>query len=434
MNSFLTERNKLIFPGLILLLPAALVSGPFFSDLIIVILGLFFIYNYFEYKNKYRENIYLFFFLLFSLLITLISIFSNYTIHSLSSSIFFFRFIFFAYAFAFLLLKYKFLNKILFISLSIFLIFLSLDAFFQYIFGYNFFGFKNQYPWTSQYGDGELHRVSGLFREELKLGSFLFKMFTISTALFFLQQKISRKYFQIFIITFISIFITILITAERTALMHLLMFIVIGFIFFDFNKKIKFIFFVVLSSLIVLFFSLDTNLKMRHLTILDTFNTIKNTIMNFDDSKNDKNYIFTSHHSKHYETAWNMFKNNKIIGVGPKNFRKLCDHKDYKIHKYGCSSHPHNIYLQLLSETGLLGFAMIFCFFLYHCYLLIKLFIFKNFIKNSVIKNYNSYVAMLITININLLPLSPSGNFFNNWNSIVFFMPLGILIYLNNNE
>ena len=68
------------------------------------------------------------------------------------------------------------------------------------IFGYNFIGMKNQYPWTAEYGDGEYHRISGMFGEELKLGSYLYKMFTILTALFFLTKNTYNKVNIIFII------------------------------------------------------------------------------------------------------------------------------------------------------------------------------------------------------------------------------------------
>ena len=57
-----------------------------------------------------------------------------------------------------------------------------------------------------------------------------------------------------------------------------------------------------------------------------------------------------------------MFFDKPLIGHGPKMFRKLCNDKNFKeivVKKsgeqyYGCSSHPHNTYIQLLAETGLI--------------------------------------------------------------------------------
>ena len=43
-----------------------------------------------------------------------------------------------------------------------------------------------------------------------------------------------------------------------------------------------------------------------------------------------------------------------------------------------CTTHPHNIYVELLSDTGLIG-LMIFLFFLYK---IIKIFINKKYYNN----------------------------------------------------
>ena len=72
--------------------------------------------------------------------------------------------------------------------------------------------------------------------------------------------------------------------------------------------------------------------------------------------------IFSETHQAHYETAIKMFKDKPLIGHGPKTFfRKICNQEQYYV-LYGCSTHPHNTYLQLLSETGLIGFIPIFSF------------------------------------------------------------------------
>ena len=98
-------KENLNFLGLVLvlLLPVSLVTGPFFSDLFIILLGIIFIYNFFLKKIEFKNYNYLFFFLLFYLIIVFISIISEFKYNSLSSSLFYFRFILFAYAFAFFL-------------------------------------------------------------------------------------------------------------------------------------------------------------------------------------------------------------------------------------------------------------------------------------------------------------------------------------------
>ena len=67
---------------------------------------------------------------------------------------------------------------------------------------------------------------------------------------------------------------------------------------------------------------------------------------------------FTSFHG-----TWLM---NKYIGGGIKNFRFYCHHrpKIEKNAKFICNMHPHNYYLEILTETGIVGFGLISIIFL----------------------------------------------------------------------
>ena len=57
-------------------------------------------------------------------------------------------------------------------------------------------------------------------------------------------------------------------------------------------------------------------------------------------------------------TSFRIFNQNKIFGSGPRSYRNECE--NYKINRYSCDTHPHNYYIQLLSETGLIGVSLIF--------------------------------------------------------------------------
>jgi O-antigen ligase len=55
--------------------------------------------------------------------------------------------------------------------------------------------------------------------------------------------------------------------------------------------------------------------------------------------------------------AWLIFQQSPTLGIGPGNFRYLCADLIQPELGYPCHNHPHNFYLQILSETGSLGFV-----------------------------------------------------------------------------
>ena len=76
--------------------------------------------------------------------------------------------------------------------------------------------------------------------------------------------------------------------------------------------------------------------------------------------------IFSKQHTHHYLSAYKMFLDNKLIGVGIKNFRHFCGDEKYEVSNLSCSTHPHNTYIQVLAETIPIGLS----------FLLIALFLF----------------------------------------------------------
>ena len=104
---------------------------------------------------------------------------------------------------------------------------------------------------------------------------------------------------------------------------------------------------------------------------------------------------------------------------------------EFNVYNYrlNCGNHPHNTYIQLISETGLMGLSLILFYFLYISYTLLRTLWSRQ--KRKYKKLFDLKICILTCIFINLFPFTTSGNFFNNWLSIVYFFPIGIFIYLN---
>ena len=136
--------------------------------------------------------------------------------------------------------------------------------------------------------------------------------------------------------------------------------------------------------------------------------------------------IFTIEHTHHYISAFRMFLDNKIIGVGVKNFRNFCKEEKYIISNFSCSSHPHNTYVQILTETGIIGFLFIIIILIHFCIKMLKHFLMKLRGKYF----FSDFeICILSAIAIYLFPFVPTGNIFNNWLNIIMILNLPFLLW-----
>ena len=134
--------------------------------------------------------------------------------------------------------------------------------------------------------------------------------------------------------------------------------------------------------------------------------------------------IFSEEHQGHFKLALDLFYKNPITGVGPKGFRYHCRKIDYDSDVGICSTHPHNIAIQILSETGIIGF----CFYtMILLFILFNLFKYNN--KNLETNQKCKFLLISLAILVNLFPFLPSGNFFNNWMSIINYYLFGLYFY-----
>ena len=337
-----------------------------------------------------------------------IPIISENIIFSLKSSLFYIRFGIFVCLIWYLVDKDKSILSFFYYSLLISFSVLSIDAYIQYFKQVNLIGLS---PF-------ENNRVSSFFGDELVLGSFLTRLFPLLFAFFIIKPKKSLIEISYIAILFIAVDVLIFITGERTAFALLnLSTIFIIFLIKQFKLLRLLTFLIGLFLCLTLTFS-DSQLKNRMIT-----SPIES--MGLDKTSSQK-YIISESHDSLIRTAYNMFLDKPILGQGPKMFRYLCDDPKFSFGKYSCSTHPHNSYVQLLAETGIAGFIALLSIFIFILFCFYKQVMSIYFKRNRYLDDYQ--VCLLGGILITVWPFIPSGNIFNNWLSIIYFLPFGFYL------
>ena len=196
--------------------------------------------------------------------------------------------------------------------------------------------------------------------------------------------------------------ITIFITGERSSSLKALLGISVFFLFYkEINLKNKTLFFFVILVIIFAITSNSSSLKERF---------TKQVI-------DQKSQYFNLYHS-----GFQVYKNNKLFGVGNKNYRvETCRQNQISPSKnkdrYICTTHPHQIYFELLSEHGLIGTVIILLIFY-------KL-IFSKIKRVLMDENYLK-IGLLIYLLLSFLPVIPSGAFFGTFVLTLFTINLSL--------
>lgn len=409
-------RTENILSSLIIFIPFFIILGPAIPDIIISLSAIYTLSIIVKQKryNQLKEPIFIALFI-FWFSIILSSIFSDNKSMSLASSFLYVRFIFFL-LFIKLFFSLDILKKLNpFLILTLCLYFVIMDSYVQYFFRIDIFG--NEL-------DNQLAvRLTGPFiNGEQIVGSYLSKFGYISFG-YLLGTYIKNEFTKnLFLgLFFISIYMIIFLSGERMAFIlfnfGILLFLIIDRSFFF---KIIRLLIICLPILIIISISSQSHIIKRAISTFDILG------INFEKKSNDTKNFLDSHYGAHYLTAFEIFKDNPLIGVGNKMYREKCNNQKYeninsKMASARCSTHPHNIYFQVISENGLLGIS---------AFLILVFIIIRD--SYLVMIKENSYLAKSIFVSIILFlwPLQSNGGLYNNRYSTMLFFILALLILI----
>lgn len=392
-------KNKYInnyFLFLFCIIPLTIILGASVSLINIILIDISFLILIIYLKNfefiKSKTFLYILFFYIYLIFNSFVSIDFN---EGFFRNFGFIRIVILFLAFNFFFQHKKFCQKV-FKIWSIIIFFVIFDIFIESFFGKNILGYSGN---ESGYG----LRIVSFFKDEPIVGSFVTGFYLLISG--FLTGKLKEKKLIYFFLIINVFLLGILLTGERSTTIKA---------FFGFCL------FVIFTNII--------NIKKKIITIFATIFLILFTILNPFLEEGFLKHRYGRHLDRlmeadnvyflNYSYGFEIFKNNKIFGVGNKNYRiESCKIENIKKYTNLCNTHPHQIYFELLAEHGIVGTFII-------MFILFKL-VFSKIFKVINSSNYikiGSFIYMILVFT----PILPSGAFFSNFLLTIFAINLSI--------
>lgn len=426
-------KDKIIIFNIVKLLfysfPIILFFSSSFLNLHVTILTFFGFIAIHKLKINFNFSLIDYLILIF-FLINFISTLNN--ISTLGNIIFIKSILVFRFFFFFLVIKNLLLSQIVNIKLLSIIslissIVLSLDIFLQHLIGYDIFGFQ---PFFG--------RFNGFFEHEAIAGSYLQKFLILSLLVILLSNL--KNIIKGILITFATNIIGLgtLLSLDRMPFFILIFSL---FLIFIFLKNFRIIFMFNLIIIITLFFYLTKNyntLKNRYEYLnrdINFYKVLSLPIINkklsipFQSQENSDFFktqpLFYGDYSKLFKAAYHVSLQNNFIGSGYKSFFSGCI--KLRMENISCSNHPHNMYLEVLVNTGVIG-AFIFIIILLLILNKITKFFFQNYLKKE---QYIILILFSVYFIAEFFPLRTFGSIFTTFNGSIFWFLFGIITHID---
>ena len=308
-----------------------------------------------------------------------------------------------------LFINYEDIKKFFSPAIILCIFFVIINIYLQYFFGEDLFGNESV---------GQ-NRSTAVFGNQIP-GSYILKFFFLGLMFTILNNKILAN------LVFVSICTSaVIVTNERMPIINIVFFSFLLILLFpkiSLSKKILSLIFYFLVCISVYNLPAHNTIHEKNSEKLYE-NLISRTITQFQSQTNNGN-ILNLYWFQHFRAANDLFKDNFIIGSGIKTYRYSCPlrqlDKDKSL-QLACNIHPHNLYLEIISETGILGLFLI-------SFLLIKLII--RLVSLYVRDEKKRYELLLVALPVFMLfnPLQFTGSFFSTYSGFFFFLILGVAI------
>ena len=396
-------------------LPISLIVGSLVVNInlvIFIVLGtIYIIKNTLKIKfDSINISLFLFFFIL------IVSSLSNFGVIGLENfikSIFLLKF-FLLYLVLDTLLKNNKINLEIFFKICLVtILFVAIDVIIQFTFGKNILGYSPH--------EG---RIAGIFGTEAIAGAYIQKFFIFGLIGIFLITHLKNYRINIYEILFFIITLSgSFVASNRMSFVLMLMIFLFLTLFYKIFRSKLLICIMIAIPVFLILFKADPNLNYK-------FNQFKirsqilfeKSINLFNKEKNEN--IKLSLHGKIYASSIRSFNENRILGGGLKSFRYQCP-KFVINDNTLCSTHPHNYHLEVLHDTGIIGFSLL-------TFFVIALLIskFKSF-KSSSLNYVEKIIFSLIILNflVEIFPLKSTGSLFSTWTGTILWLSIAMINY-----
>ena len=409
--------------GLLLIMPLCAIAGNLLINLNLLLTSILGILLIFKNKNFsfFEKNIELIYLFLFFIISFFISIYFQSSILKFFLTL---KFLFFTITIVKFLNRNEHALKKIFIFYSIICLILVIDVIFQSYFEKNILGYTNKYDYSSS------------FYGEEKLAGFHIQYFSFF-AIIFLSNIFKKNIFNdlFLILMLVAIPLSIYVSLNRISILAYFLGVLIYFLLIDKRKKIL----TLISIPLFIFFAQshpNEDIKVKYQSffshsskIYTKFKENYNYLENIQKSEIDTNAKIKaderytgSGHANLFSVAIHLWKENKLLGLGYKNFFKKCRSLENLI----CSSHPHNIYLDILLTSGILSLVIFL--------MIIFLLLFKS-IKIIFSRYQNSEVTncLFISCFTFFFPLKSTGSLYASYYGTFSFLLLAFAIFHFNN-